>query len=141
MTDTTVSLDVLESLDVAGNDTLEVTLYVVVAVDLVAQFLEFSLSKVLDSGRRVDASALADVCSELRTDTVDVSQADLNLFVGRNGYVSNTRHKLPLPLFVFGLLFVDDNEAAFAAHKLVIRTDFFDTGSNLHSVFSQMVKN
>ena len=55
MADTTVRLDVLQSLDVSGNDTLEVTLDVVVAVDLVTQFFELSLSKILDASRRIDA--------------------------------------------------------------------------------------
>lgn len=133
MADATVTLDVLETLDVTGNNALEVTLYVVVAVDLVTELFELCIGQVFDPSCWVDTGCLADITCVLRTNTVDVGQTDLNLFLCWDSDVSYSRHNLTLPLFIFRLLFVDDIEAAFAAYQLVIWTDFFDTGSNLHS--------
>lgn len=37
-----------------------------------------------------------------------------------------------MPLFILRFFLVDDTEAAFAAHQLVIRADFFYTRTNFH---------
>ncbi len=132
MTDATIALDVLETLYVSGNNTLEVSLDVIVAVDLVTDLFEFGFSQVFDSLCAIDSRSITDILCVLRADTIDISQTDLYLFFGWDGYVSNSRHKLSLPLLIFRLFLVDDIEAAFAAHQLIIGADFLDTGSNLH---------
>lgn len=115
MTDATVAPNVFETLHITCDNSLQVTLDVIVRVNLVAKLLELLLGEVFDTCGWFDLGALGLVASVLRTDTKNVGQTYLNLFFGRNYDVSYSRHNLTLPLFVLGFLFVDDVKSALAA--------------------------
>ena len=93
VTNAAVAADFDQSLDVHGDFTPEVALYLAVVVDVFSEFVDIRFGQVLDPDIGVNAGRLEDVLSGFTADTVDVGQADLNSFLPGQVYAANTRHK------------------------------------------------
>ena len=92
MSDTTIAVNFLHSLDVQTNFTAQVTLYRVQILDNVTQLSNVLFGEVLCAGIGIDSGLSQNIVSALATDAVDVGQGDLNALVVRNintSYTSN----------------------------------------------------
>ena len=134
MTDAFVGVDILEAFDVVGYEAPEVTFNGIFRGNNVVEFLLFSLGEIFHPSGRLDFGLRKDGFGSRATNSVDISQSNPDLFLGRDDDTGNSSHILTLPLLVLRFFLVDDVENAFAANEFVIRRDFFHTGTYLHSV-------
>ena len=91
MTNAAIAADFDEPLDVHGDFTPEVALYLAVMINVLSQFVNIRFGQILDPDVGVNAGLAKDVLSGAATDTVDIGQPDLNSFFPGQVYAAYTR--------------------------------------------------
>jgi hypothetical protein len=104
----------------------------VVVANKVLDAAQLGISEVLHAHRGLNLGFIQDGFAGLGANPENISQGHLDLLVIGDGHTGNSGHRLTLPLLMFRLHLIDDVNAAFAAHNLIIGTDFFDTGTDFH---------
>ena len=96
MAHTTEALNLSQTLDVQRNVTAQVTFYHdVVFVDVVTDLGFFISSQILDAGIRVNSGTGENLVGSGLTDTIKLSQTNLDPLLARQINTSNTCHKAP----------------------------------------------
>src|SRR5699024_5625623 len=96
MAHTTVALDLGQTLDVKRDVAAQVALYHdVVFVDVVADLCFFVSRQILDAGIRVNSGSGENLVGGGLTNTVNISQTNLDPLLARQINTSNTCHKAP----------------------------------------------
>lgn len=143
MAGSSVAADLDETFDVKSGVSAEIALNDAVFVNVISQQGRLVLGQVFHAGIRVDACSFEDVSCCFRTDTVDISQTDLDSLFSRQVNTGYTSHSVAPPiqcehvresaltLFVFRVL-ANDHNAAFALDNLAFFTYWLYRRSYFH---------
>src|SRR5690606_37877417 len=96
VTQTLVRADLDLATDVGSHLTAKVTLYLVVAFDVVAQGDQLVIAQVLHADRLVDLGGLEDLDGAGTTHAIDVCQCDHHALIARDVYAGKTCHAVLL---------------------------------------------
>ncbi len=95
--DATIAFDTLEALEIHADLAAQVTFDDILAVlNRVDDERELLFGQVFGADAGIEASSGQDLFRVSRTNTVDVTQSDVDAFVRRNFYTNNTSHKWKL---------------------------------------------
>ena len=94
MAQTTVTANIHQTLDVAGNFTAEVTLNLVGSFKLFTDFIHFISRNVINITRPIDAGGIKDFQSRSTADAVNVGQRNINTFAAGQIYTCNSSHSM-----------------------------------------------
>jgi hypothetical protein len=134
MTNSLVAADFDFSFDVLRNITTKVAFNGVVLVDEIPHANDLFVSQVADTGCQTDIESLADLCGSGTTDSIDVSECDLNSLLSREIDSCDTGHSgklLSLPLLV-ARVGANHANSTVAPDNEALVTDLFDAGADFH---------
>ena len=137
VSNTTIALDTLKTLQVQTDFTAKVTFDDILAfLDRMNDLGELLFVQVLGADAGIDACALKNDFSIGGTNAVNVTKGDLDSFLARNFNTNNTCHKksvlgLALTLFVPGIGANHSNNT-FAANNFTIFAKLFNRCANFH---------
>ncbi len=90
MAQTAITAKVHESLDIHGDLATQIAFDFDFAVNQFADFCDLGFRQIIRSGIRINLRFRKNILSDRTTDAVNVGQGDLNPFVSRQIYTSNT---------------------------------------------------
>jgi hypothetical protein len=132
MANPSIGSDVHQALDVHGDFSPERALDAIVALDRLSESVHIGVIEIANAEVRAHASRLQNLSRGWATDSEDVRETDLDLFITREIDASNSSHSLPLPLLMLGVSLTNDPRYAVALHHSAMLTDRLNAAANFH---------
>jgi hypothetical protein len=124
MTKTTITSNVHKTFDVHLDFCTKRTFYLVIVINLVTDFLNLLLVKILDFDCTINFGSFTDLHCSCTTDTKDIGQSYVCSFSTWEIHTCYSCHVfLPLTLFVLGVFTADNAHYTAALYNLTVFTN------------------